>query len=900
MKDYSIKLRLLGFSVILMLTGASLMGQFVIPQGQSTDGKYSFKDALNAYDKWASVPANLQTKGWKAYGRFMEFNRSRLDPDGNPADPGIFLNEVAKVQVQKQMEARMKTGNGWSPVGPDHRPPSVQTMASNGVGRINCIAFHPTDPLIYWVGVAQGGVWKTVDGGNTYLPLTDDLPILRVSDIAVNPKNPDNIFISVCDYAYINISLQIDNRKRNTHYGLGVYQTNDGGITWKATGLKFSETEMDGSLIRRILFHPTQAGTLLAAGVNGIFRSTDNGDNWIKVNTNMIWDFEQDFNIGSVVYATTGHITGFGGPAKLLKSTDFGQTWLEKNTNWPNDLSIGRTDIGLTPQSSDYIYILATNTAGGFYGYYRSTDGGETWTARNTMAINGINILEASQGWYDLAHLVDPKNKDRVYAGGLDMMASSDGGLTWTAVSNWVFSADNFTLHADQHQYKYNPADKKYYATHDGGVTRTDTIIPGTKTGGKWATTWQERSNGMIITSFYRIGLCEMFPGYIVGGAQDNSSFYDKNGNWVSINGEDGMDCMINPDNPDIVYSSSQYGSISRSDNGGNAFKGIQPNIGSEKGEWTTPIIQDMNNPNIIFTGYGNVYKSTNKGDTYNKISNFPILSGYNAPPEITALAMYPGNNKTLYASTKIRFDYPVKTRLWATQDGGTRWVNIIDGIPDSLYITSLAVSGSDSLELWVTYGGFLPGQHVYRTKDGGVTWQNMSMDLPNIPVNTVVYQTGYGNGVVYIGTDAGVYYYTEESGKWTIYSNLLPNVVVDELEIHYPSRKIYAATFGRGIWMANLVQGTSGTEPTGFLSSKMLVYPNPTNGVVNLQVNGIQTGEARVEMISVTGERVFEEVIPVSNGTIQKQLHPNLAPGMYFIRVWAGKQNLTERFIKQ
>ncbi len=901
MKDNTIKTVFILICLFVAAASAGVQAQLLNPKATAVKENYSFRDALIDYDQWASEPANLETRGWKAYGRFMEFNRSRVNPDGNPAEASVFLKEAVKVQAAKEAAVRMKSGQGWSPVGPEQRPPSVETYTSHGMGRINCIAFHPTNPQIYWIGVAQGGVWKTTNGGDSYFPLTDDLPILRISDIAVNPDNPDNIFISVCDYAYIGVALNTDSRKRHTHYGLGVYRTDDGGINWQPTGLTFKEEDLDASLIRRILFHPSQPGTLIAAGVSGIFKSTDDGNNWRKVNSDVIWDFEQDFTNGLTVYATTGTIRSFGGGSPtFMKSTDFGETWVVKNTNWPTDLSIGRTEIGLTPQNPNWIYVVAADPAGSFYGFYRSTDGGETWTARNTFAANGYNILDNSQGWYDLAILVDPKNTNRVYVGALNMNATSDGGLTWNAVSSWVFSADNFTLHADQHQFKYNPVDKKIYSCHDGGLARTDTIIPGTRPDGKWATTWQERSNGMIITSFYRIGLCEMFPGYVVGGAQDNSSFYNRNGNWINFIGGDGMDCMINPDNPDIVYGSSQYGSLVRSDNGGGSFSSIRPSVGSEKGEWTTPMIQDMNNPNIIFTGYGNVYKSINKGNTYTKISNFPIVSGYNSPAEITALAMYPENNKVLYAASRIRYDRPTKTKLWATQNGGTRWTNIIEGIPDSLYITSLAVNGNDSLDLWVTYGGLVPGQHVYRTRDGGTTWTNMTMDLPNIPVNSVVHQEAYGNDVVYIGTDAGVYYYTEESGKWNLYSNLLPNVIISELEIHYPTRKLYAATFGRGIWITDLVQGTSGTEPEGFVSSSMSIFPNPTTGAIRLQIDGIMAPEVRLEIISITGERVYEETLPAGMGSISKQLEPELAPGMYFLRAWAGKQTLTGRFIKQ
>ena len=251
-----------------------------------------------------------------------------MNPDGNPADPSILENEVVKIQAAKEAQMKLKTGSGWSPVGPDQRPPSANYSSSHGMGRINCIAFHPTNPLIYWVGVAQGGVWKTSDGGETYQPLTDDLPILRVSDIAVNPKNPDNIFIAVCDYAYIGVALNIDNRKRNTHYGLGVYRTDDGGITWTPTGLTFKETDLDASLIRRVLFSPSEPGTLLAAGVSGIYRSTDDAKTWHKVCNEVIWDIEQDFNNGQVVYATTGTVKNVTGSIpKLLKTTNFGTSW---------------------------------------------------------------------------------------------------------------------------------------------------------------------------------------------------------------------------------------------------------------------------------------------------------------------------------------------------------------------------------------------------------------------------------------------------------------------------------------------------------------------------------------------------------------------------------------------
>ncbi|MFO7615976.1 MAG: hypothetical protein R6V75_01850, partial [Bacteroidales bacterium] len=820
------------------------------------EGETSYVEVMKAYDRWIADPANLETKGWKAFGRWIEFNRSRLNPDGSLPAPELFLNELPRIMAAKASAERMKSGQGWSPVGPDQRPPAAGSSPIHGMGRINCIEFHPTNPNIYWVGVAQGGVWKTVDGGETYTPLTDDLPILRISDIAVNHRNPDQMAISVGDYAYMGVALNTDGRKRNTHYGIGVYLTQDGGLTWTPSGLTYDQTGLDATLIRGVRFHPEQDGVMVAAGFSGIWKTTDNGLTWSQIRSDLIWDYEQSPTDGTVLYASQGFVDRLGvGSVGLLKSIDFGDTWAALPTGMPDDGSITRVEIGLTPETPDYVYLIAVNPAGGFYGLYRTTDGGTSWTARNTLAANGVNLMDwyqgngnSGQGYYDLAIQVDPKDKEKVYVGGVNMWGSEDGGLTWSPLTYWVMT-NGFTLHADHHQFKYNPADQKFYACHDGGVARTDQLVLGNwstyNQGNPWPTRWEERSNGMIITSFYRIGLCEMFPGYVVGGAQDNATFYNKNGNWVNILGGDGMDCMINPDNPDIVYASSQYGSLARSSDGGSTFRGIRP-TSNEDGEWTTPIVQDMNNPSIIFSGFGNVWRSTNMGNSWTKISNFPNLSASGKPAKMAAITLYPGNSNCIYAAQRMHHEYNYPhSNLWVTLDGGTRWSNITEGLPDSLYFTSIAVDGSDSLRVWVTCGGFADGLKVFMSNDAGANWQNMSLDLPNIPVNSVVHQEGYGNDVVYIGTDAGVYYYTEEKGGWTLYSTNLPNVIVSELEIHYPTKKLYAGTFGRGIWMTDLLKGASGVSDTPFVNSRLSVFPNPSQGVMTNDLEGITAPEA-------------------------------------------------------
>ncbi|MCK5821713.1 MAG: T9SS type A sorting domain-containing protein [Bacteroidales bacterium] len=870
---------------------------------KSKSEAYSALEMLTSYDQFISENVISDNKGWKAYARWMEFTRERLNPGGVMADHGIFLDEAVKIAEEKKDKAALKSGLAWSPVGPFDMPGTYSSSPSYGMGRINCITFHPTDPNIYWIGVAQGGVWKTSNGGENYTPLTDNMPILRISDIAVDKQDPDIMYISACDYAYIGVALNTDGRKRHSHYGLGVYKTTDGGVNWEPTGLTFNQAELDVTLIRKVVISPDNSNTLLAAGVSGIYKSTDAGISWNILRNDLIWDFEQDLTDGNVIYASTGYVRTLGrGQASLLKSTDFGETWTSLHPDFPGDQSISRVEIGLTSETQDYVYLIASDINGGFYGFYRSTDGGASWQTRMDYT-SGINILAWStvgsgsggQGWYDLAIMVDPKDKEKVYIGGINMWGSENGGTTWSPCSYWVMS-NGFTLHADHHQYKYNPVDQKYYACQDGGVARTSEIILGADGTGKWNTKWEERSNGMSITSFYRLGLAEMFPGYVIAGAQDNSTFYNQNGDWVNIIGGDGMEAMIHPDNPQIIYGSSQYGSWSRSRDGGRSFRGIRPTY-QENGGWTTPMVMNPNNPDEIYTGYGNVWKSTNQGDDWQKISDFPIISGYGKPAVISALSISPTDPKHIYIGKRAALGYTTTSSFWATHDG-TNWGNVTDGLPDALYFSYIAVDNDDPMSVWVTCSGFLEGHKVFHSSDGGANWANVSWDLPNIPVNTIIHQNGSDKNIIYIGTDAGIYYSWDGWDHWELHSTDLPNVVVSELEIHYPSRKIYAATFGRGIWMADLASPISSIEIDNSTSSRLDVFPNPSKGAFTVSFTGLPAGEFLIEIVDIQGREVYSSVPAYSDGTTQTVLEPKLNPGVYFVRVWLGQTLRTTRVL--
>ena len=787
------------------------MSQEFLPD--RTPKESSIAEYQRAFDKWAENKNLDSTRGWKWYKRWEEGFSQRTTLGRSSPEAGVLLSEAVRVAELKNQSAQSKKSS-WTPVGPDVFP-SVGSSYF-GMGRINCIAFHPVDPNTFWVGVAQGGMWKTTDGGNTWTPLTDDLPILRISDIAVHQTDPDIMYVCVGDYAYLGVSLQLDARKRNTHFGLGVYKTIDGGLSWQPTGLTYNLTDGDASLMRRVFIHKNNPDTLVAAGINGIWKSYDAGNSWTQTLDTIIWDIEYDPVDSEVLYASSGYIASYDtGSAGIMKSTDFGSTWSWLNTGIPTTQQAQRIELAISPSDPNYIYAITCDMSGGLFGVYRSTDAGSTWSMQTGSTQNILEWYDGSgsngQGTYDLALMVSPYNRDVIYAGGVNMWMSANGGMTWAGCSSW-WTQSGTSLHADQHQFAYNPVDGKYYVCNDGGISRTDTIISGSWTdflglpNYVWPTNWEYLSNNMQITSFYRLSLSKTFPEYLLAGAQDNSTFFKSQTKWKHVSGGDGMECIMHPTDTNILYVSSQYGNLSLSNDGGNSFNNIS--YSGEQAEWTTPYTLDPADMNTMYAGYGNVVKWNYFGQNWTPISNFPIVPGYGFPNLSSALAIAPGNSDVMCVAKRIFHQYNEPSALHFTTDGGVTWTDVTSGLPDSLYPTYVAIDDKNELTAWVTYSGFVDAVKVFKTTDGGSTWQNMSLNLPNAPVNSVVIVPNAMENTVYVGTDLGVYFISDTSSVWQSYSLGLPNVIVSELEIDTANSELYAATFGRGIWKASIPTG--------------------------------------------------------------------------------------------
>lgn len=866
--------------------------------------KLTFVEMQRQFDNWKQHTDLKTAKHWKYFKRWENDMQFKTNGHGELADPAIYIDEAVKAANLKNstpVSSRFSSSD-WSPFGPYALPGNLTGYMQNGIGRINCIAFHPTNPSIYFVGVAQGGVWKTTNNGVSWTPLTDNLPIDRISDIAIDPTNPNTMYISVCDFEYIDVALNIDGRKRNTHYGLGVYKTIDGGLSWTPTGLSFQLTDGDASLIRKVIINSTNSNKLVACGASGMYTSSNAGVTWTHTLDSLFWDLVQDPVNPNTLYAASGWLAGSGkGFAGIYKSLDFGTTWTMLPTGIPGTGIVQRLKLAIAPSDNNFIYAAAVDDQDGSYGIYKSTDAGTSWTYINP----GVNMLEGGdgtssggQGTYDLGFTVNPINKNILYIGGVNIWGSEDGGNTFNPASYWML---NFgpTLHGDIHFMATNPITNAFFVCSDGGLYRTNAITTQTWTaatgGTPWPTGWTTISNGMNITSFYRLSSSRNATGRVVAGAQDNATFYYDGSSWNTLFGGDGMDNYLDPLDDNTVIGSSQFGSFYVSNDGGLSTTGAIVDINNETGEWTAPIIADYNNYGTLYAGFKNINKSTDNGISWNSLTALPANGIYNN--EICAMAVANTNSNFIYAARRIRFEYNSPSGMYKTIDGGTSWTEITAGLPDTLYYTSLDVSRTNANTAYVSMAGFVASEKVYKTSDGGNTWQNISYNLPNIPVNCI--KTIPGNNHVIAATDLGVYILDSISHSWTSISSGLPNVIVTDIEFNTVLDKIYISTFGRGIWENTLSSLTLGITDKKTIEPEIELTPTLNNGsfTIRLLNENMFNDLFDLEVTDITGKLVYKTAL---TGKLSYNETLGLPSGMYFAKIKGKKINAVKSFVVQ
>ena len=735
MKIYSFLL-----AILLLLTPEIFISQNTLPEkGNNTTPKWvemvkdvnvNFYDIQNEVGKYFETHYKGKGSGWKQYKRWEYFTEQRVFPSGNRIDHSQIWNEVNKFRDENNYN-RSVTSDNWTCLGPDNST-TITGHWNPGLGRINVIALDPNDYMTIYAGTPSGGLWKTTDEGVTWNCLTDDLPVIGVSAVAINPNNTDIVYAGTGD------------KDASDNYSIGVLKSMDGGETWNTTGLTW--TVYENNTIAKLIINPDNPDILFAATTNGVYKTVDGGNNWYLVLNGDIDDIEFKPGNPNTIYAVT---------QRFFKSVDGGESF-SQTTGIPTS---SRAQIAVSDANPDYVYFFSSGS-----GIYRSEDSGESFSMRSYQPNQG------SQAWYDLAFCVSHTNAEEVHLGEINTWKSLNGGTSWTKTTDWTWDNPIGYTHCDIHEMVFYGS--TLYVGSDGLISKS--------TDG--AATFTDLTQGMVIRQFYRIGTSKNDPYKIMGGSQDNGTSIFTNDHWHEWLGADGMECVVDHSNSNIVYGTSQngvfYKSISGGNNGGVDIS--QPGDGN----WITPFVMHPQDPETLYVGSSEVMKTTNGMMSWNSISNLGLGN-------LNCVSISESDPNYLYVS--------MEDIIYRTKNEGASWENISNGLPN-LTITYIAVHPEDPETIAVSYSGYAEGEKVYISYDGGDNWENYSRNLPNLPANCVAFFVGRINPL-YVGMDIGVYYIDNLNEDWSEYMMGLPNVIVNELEINIDAKLIRAATYGRGLW---------------------------------------------------------------------------------------------------
>ncbi len=691
-----------------------------------------------------------------------------------------------------------------------------RTNANYISGRTNSIAFHPTNPNIFYIAAAQGGVWKTTDGGVNWTALTDNLPTLACGDIAVDQTNPNVLYLGTGELNY----------SGDSQYGNGIYKSTDGGANW----FQVATVTQVGNRCSYIAIDPFNSNIVYMGGNNGIFKSTNAGINWTNINggTNINCIVINPYN-SQIIYITNGGSNA----GQIIKSVNGGNTWTTLTGGLPT--TMGRIQLALAKSDVNTIYAsIAASSGGALLGLYKTTDAGTTWTAQSTTP----NYL-SSQGWYDNAVTVKPSDANYVVVGGLDVYASSTGGTSLVQKSQWATTNPSLMAHADIHRLEYNGS--VLYCCSDGGVYKS------TNDGNNWTDLNQKLSTLQYQSADYDPTNLLSFQ----GGTQDNNKMTSTDGgsNWIQRTTGDGGYTIVDPVNTNYVYGQYVNGSIQRSNNSGVSFTNITP-ASSTGGLFYNPYEIAPGDHNTIVFGRADIWKTTNAqtattSSGWTQIATTTIVGG-----SVSAIGISATDINKIYIGTS-------NGRILVTTDNGANW-STQTGYP---YVSDFIVDNTNDNICYATLGG-TGTTHVLKTTNGGVNWTNITGNLPNIAANSIVMRT-LSPRMLFVGTDFGVFQSTNEGTNWISFSSGLPMVEVYDMKYKQTIGMILVATHGRGCWTFNL-NSTLGIDPFGEIPAQYKLsqnYPNPFNPVTNIAFDIPKYNHVRLEIYDISGKKIDELV---------------------------------------
>jgi photosystem II stability/assembly factor-like uncharacterized protein len=725
-------------------------------------------------------------------------------------------------------------------------------------GRVAAIdAIREGQRLTVYIGAASGGVWKSVNGGSTFKPVFDKQPVQSIGAIAIDPKNPKVIWVGTGE-SWTRNSVSV---------GDGVYKSVDGGETWTNMGLKESER------IAKILVDPSNTNTAYVCAPGklwsdsderGLFKTTDGGQNWTKIlkgpnastgcsmismdkqNPQTIYGSMWDFRRKGWTFRSGGDgPTAFSG-SSLFKSTDGGASWTELDEKSAKGLPAkpwGREAVAVAPSKPNIVYAFI-EAEPPKNGLYRSDDAGKTWTA-----------LDRSQNmiwrpFYFANLIVDPKDENKVYKPDGSLIASTDGGASFSNISGGA--------HGDFHDVWIDPDNTDHLITgDDGGVWYS---YDG---GNRW---W--KGNNLPISQFYHVSVDMDMPYHVYGGLQDNSSWVGDsqypggitNDRWENMYGGDGFWMFPDPADPDYIYAESQGGYIGRINRKTHESRSIQPLPQYKEGKlrynWNTPIHVSPTQDGTIYLGGQFLFRSRDHGQTWERISPDLTTNDPEKQKQEESGGVTVDNSSAEMHTTIFSICESAKNPnlIWVgtddgnvqvTHDGGKNWTNVVGNIqqlPKNAWVSSIEAGHFDEGTAYATFdlhtfGDMRP--YVYKTTDFGRTWTTVvATGSPVRGYAHVVKEDLVNKDLLFVGTELGLWVSLDGGRQWAQYKGGdLPDVAVRDLVIHPRDHDLVIATHGRGIWIIDditplraLTAETLAKE-AAFISAKPTVQRLPAFG---------------------------------------------------------------------
>jgi photosystem II stability/assembly factor-like uncharacterized protein len=733
--------------LLISLSSSNLFAQSVSYKEMMNDMNYNFYEVVNAANAYFDKNGREEGSGWKGFERWRNENESKFYPTGERANVDFYqvTKQYKEIVSEQGLKTKTSFDNGWNELGPWDAN-NVTSHYSPGIGRIETFWVDPANTNVMYIGSRSGGFWKSTNGGSTWKNTTDYLVASGVFSLSVNPFNKSEILITV--------------QQGGNEYTHGIYRSTDAGETWALSN--FEPTTLgwgglgDNKRIYFVKYHPTVQNRVYVGSSMGFFYSIDNLGTWQRSFTGSPTDIEFHPTKDEVVYVYNNS----GTDRNLVKlSDDFGETFSNSQSLTTNGNSKGH--LSVTKGNSSNVYFASTS------GVWKSNDEGQSFRYLSNPDESCLGFAVSD---IDTLHMV---------YGYVDAEASSDGGVNFSQVTRWSVQ-DAAYIHADIRTLECQ--DGVFYVGTDGYFAKST----------DWGQTWTTLNDGTAVREFYALGVSQGDVKVHMAGSQDNGTSILNEEGWIEWNGGDGMEAIVNPLNRDLMIGSWQYGNRNVTNNGGLTRRAVDnPEKGSyNDADWEAPLLLDpQNHMRVIHCG-ANMFESFDFGYTWQQFSSPGI--GLIREGEIS-----PTNSNVICVARN--------SAIVLTEDGGTSWNSIRNNLPN-YSVTDIAFHPKNDSIILVTYNRYNKDNNkIFISYNRGASWQNITYNLGSMPLRTVVVDHS-DSSYIYVGSEIGVYYKSLAGTEWTLYNTNLPNVTVKDLEIHYGSNTLKAATWGRGLFEYTLV----------------------------------------------------------------------------------------------